>query len=372
MLVPAVTATETERRPPETGRALLSVEHLVQEFVSSVGLGAKRRVQAVSDVSFDIFPGETLTLVGESGCGKSSLARSVMQFPRPVSGKVEFRGSDLTKLRGDDLRKGLLGLQVIFQDPYSSLDPRYRVENIVAEPLVVNGIGTAEERRARVTELLEAVGLDISVHGRRRPRELSGGQCQRVAVARALALHPQLLICDEPVSSLDVSVQAQILNLFEELRREFSLSYLFITHDLSVAKHVSDRVAVMYLGKLVETAPAEQLFERPLHPYASALLSAIPGAAPETGRTRLTGDLPSAADPPSGCRFRTRCPYAAEICALEEPPLVELRPSHFVACHFPLVAPVTSTVGNGAAAGGFDQPGAPGLITGSSQGGETT
>jgi len=316
---------------------LLEVEGLVQEFATS-GRGARRRVQAVSGVTFSIAPGETLALVGESGCGKSSLARAILQFPRPISGSVRFNGRDLTQLTGDSLRRGLLGLQVVFQDPYSSLDPRYHVEDIVAEPLLVNGIGNAQERRARVTELLEAVGLDITLHGRRRPRELSGGQCQRVAVARALALHPQLLICDEPVSSLDVSVQAQILNLFEKLRREFSLSYLFITHDLSVAKHVSDRVAVMYLGKLVETAPAEDLFAAPLHPYSAALLSAIPDEEATTQRIRLTGELPSAADPPSGCRFRTRCPYAQPVCAEKEPPLVELRAGHAVACHFPLLA----------------------------------
>lgn len=364
-----MTATDTAMpRASTTGEALLKVENLVQEFVTSVGLGAKRRVHAVSGVSFEILPGETLTLVGESGCGKSSLARAVLQFPRPTSGNVVFRGSDLTKLHGDELRKGLLGLQVVFQDPYSSLDPRYRVEDIVAEPLVVNDVATQVERRQRVAELLEAVGLDIEVHGRRRPRELSGGQCQRVAVARALALHPQLLICDEPVSSLDVSVQAQILNLFEELRREFSLSYLFITHDLSIAKHVSDRVAVMYLGKLVEVGPSEELFAHPLHPYTAALLSAIPGAA--VGRTRLTGELPSAANPPSGCRFRTRCPYAQPRCAEEEPPLLELRPRHRVACHFPLLG---SDAPTSAASSEFDHSASAGLITGvDDDAGETT
>ncbi len=322
---------------------LLEVRDLVQEFVTESGAGVRRRVQAVSGVSFEIVAGETLALVGESGCGKSSLARAVLQFPRPIGGSVTFRGKDLTQLHGDDLRAGLLGLQVIFQDPYSSLDPRFHVEELVAEPLTVNKIGTREERAKRVGELLEAVGLDLEVHGRRRPRELSGGQCQRVAVARALALHPQLLICDEPVSSLDVSVQAQILNLFEQLRKDFSLSYLFITHDLAVAKHVSDRVAVMYLGKIVEIGVAAELFAHPMHPYSSALLSAIPNADITVERTRLKGDLPSAADPPSGCRFRTRCPYAEQVCAETEPPLVEMGVEHRVACHFPLHQTATAT-----------------------------
>ena len=331
-----VTAAAEELNGTSAERPLLEVRDLVQEFVTQSGMGVRRRVQAVSGVSFEIKAGETLALVGESGCGKSSLARAVLQFPRPISGSVNFRGKDLTKLNGDELRQGLLGLQVVFQDPFSSLDPRYHVEDIVAEPLVVNNVGTKEQRAERVASLLEAVGLDVEVHGRRRPRELSGGQCQRVAVARALALHPQLLICDEPVSSLDVSVQAQILNLFEQLRRDLSLSYLFITHDLSVAKHVSDRVAVMYLGKIVEIGVASELFAHPMHPYSSALLSAIPNASVAVERTRLKGDLPSAADPPSGCRFRTRCPLAQQVCADVEPPLVEMGPGHKAACHFPL------------------------------------
>lgn len=317
---------------------ILELRNVVQEFTINTPRQGKRRVQAVSDVSLAIETGETLGLVGESGCGKSSLARSILQEPRPKSGEVRFQGTDLAKLRGRELRANMRGLQVVFQDPYASLDPRWRVKDLIAEPLVVHGDGTPAENDARVEQLLEAVGLDPIVYADRRPRELSGGQCQRVAIARALAMQPSLLLCDEAVSSLDVSVQAQILNLFEGLREQFHLSYLFITHDLNVARHVSDRIAVMYLGKVVEVAPSQHVFKQPFHPYTAALLSSIPntdGSRVES-RIRLQGDLPSPTNPPSGCRFRTRCPFAQQRCAEEEPPLVELAPRHFAACHYPL------------------------------------
>lgn len=320
---------------------VLEVKNLVQEFVVNTPGQGRRRIQAVSNVSFTMNAGETVALVGESGCGKSSLARAVLQAPKPRSGQVLFNGTDLVPLKGKPLRAALKGMQVVFQDPYSSLDPRWNVSQLVAEPLAVNHTGTAQERTRRVDELLEAVGLDARIHGRRRPRELSGGQCQRVAIARALALQPKLIVCDEVVSSLDVSVQAQILNLFESLRKDFALSYLFITHDLSVARHVSDRVAVMYLGKVVELAPAVEAFRAPFHPYTAALLSSMPRTDGElrSDRIRLTGDLPSAADPPSGCRFRTRCPFAQNRCTEEEPPLTSVAPNRWVACHFPLSDP---------------------------------
>jgi oligopeptide transport system ATP-binding protein len=317
-------------------------------------------IQAVSGVSFEIHAGETLALVGESGCGKSTLARTVLQSPPPKSGTVEFRGEPITGISAKQLRTALLGMQVVFQDPYGSLDPHWRVIDLIAEPLRIHKMSTPKERQDRAEELMRAVGLDPVVHGRRRPRELSGGQCQRVAIARALTLSPSLLVCDESVSALDVSVQAQILNLFESLRTEFALSYLFITHDLAVAKHVSDSIAVMYLGKIVEIGPAAQIYQAALHPYSAALLSSIPDPdadlEAQSDAVRLQGELPSASNPPSGCRFRTRCPLAQAKCAEEEPPLVELGPAHKVACHFPLtgttLAEAMSLAGSTATAGG--------------------
>jgi oligopeptide transport system ATP-binding protein len=310
-------------------------------------------------VSFEIHTGETLALVGESGCGKSTLARTVLQSPPPKSGTVAFNGEPLTGISPKELRKALLGMQVVFQDPYGSLDPHWRVADLISEPLRIHKISSPKERLDRAEELMRAVGLDPLVHGMRRPRELSGGQCQRVAIARALALNPSLLVCDESVSALDVSVQAQILNLFERLRSEFALSYLFITHDLAVAKHVSDSIAVMYLGKIVEIGPAAEIYRASLHPYSAALLSAIPDPDANLDEqrdvVRLQGELPSASNPPSGCRFRTRCPLAQPQCAEVEPPLVELAPGHKVACHFPLVgdtlAEATARVGSTALAG---------------------
>jgi len=318
------------------GEPLLQVRDLVQEFVVRDRGGVKGGVvQAVSGVSFDIQAGETLGIVGETGSGKSTLARSVLQAPRPKSGSVVFRGTDLTTLRGSRLLRVRRHLQMVFQDPFGSLDPKWRVRDIVAEPLVAYRTGNRGER---VDELLDLVGLDPSAHGGRHPRELSGGQAQRVAIARALALSPSLIVCDEPVSSLDVLIQAQVLNLFERLRAELSLSYLFIAHDLALVKQVSDRVAVMYLGKLCEVGPGDLVYREPLHPYTRALLDSIPSTDPAATRraTTIKGELPSPIHPPSGCRFRTRCPRAAERCAAEEPQMRELAAGHSVACHFPL------------------------------------
>ncbi|HVT76295.1 MAG TPA: ABC transporter ATP-binding protein [Acidimicrobiales bacterium] len=315
--------------------SLLEVRDLTVEFPAGPG----RKVHAVSGVSFDVHQGETLGLVGESGCGKSTTGRAILQLPKPTGGSVRYDGRELTDLHRNDLRAVRRELQMIFQDPISSLNPRRRVRDIIAEPLNIWNIGTKEERDAKVLELLDAVGLDPRA-AERRPHEFSGGQCQRISIARALALDPNLIICDEPVSALDVSVQAQILNLLEDMKQRYKLTLVFVSHNLAVVKNVSDRVAVMYLGKLVELAPADELYNRPMHHYTAALLESIPvtdptvrpGAAPDV----VVGDPPSPIDPPSGCRFRTRCPRAEAKCAEVEPPLEELRPGHFVACHFPL------------------------------------
>jgi oligopeptide/dipeptide ABC transporter ATP-binding protein len=320
---------------------LLRARNLVQEFPVRTAGGVRGGVvHAVSNVSFDIYPGETLGVVGETGSGKSTLARSVIQAPRPKSGVVEFQGTDLMTLSRRDLKQARRQMQMVYQDPFGSLNPRWRVNELVEEPLLGYHAGDAGARKRRVEELLDLVGLDPSVYGRRRPYELSGGQCQRVAIARAIALDPALVIADEAVSSLDVLIQAQVLNLFEKLRRELKLSYLFIAHDLAMVKQVSDRVAVMYLGQLAEIGPAEGLYRQPVHPYTAALLDSIPSIDPATGRARkptaLPGEPPSPVDPPSGCRFRTRCPRAQLKCAEEEPQLVERLPGQFAACHFPL------------------------------------
>jgi oligopeptide transport system ATP-binding protein len=320
---------------------LLEVRNLVQEFVLRDFGGAKGGVlQAVADVSFDLHVGETLGIVGETGSGKSTLARSVIQAPPPKHGQVLFQGEDLVRLKHAALKSARRNLQMVFQDPFTSLDPRWTVASLVEEPLVAYGEGSREQRRARVNELLDLVGLDPVRYSDRHTRELSGGQCQRVAVARALALSPKLILCDEPVSSLDVLVQAQVLNLFEKLREELGLSYLFIAHDLALVKQVSDRVAVMYLGKLCEIGPVRSIFTGPLHPYTFALLNSIPSPDPTVGRREtasvISGELPSPLDPPSGCRFRTRCPRAADLCAAEVPELRQLADGHLVACHFPL------------------------------------
>jgi peptide/nickel transport system ATP-binding protein len=324
---------------------LLRVEDLVVDFPAGPG----RHVSAVSNVSFDVAEGETLGLVGESGCGKSTTARAVIQLPKPTAGSVTFDGHQLTGLDGERLRALRPQMQIVFQDPISSLNPRRRVGDIVGAPLKVWGRGSDEERRTRVDEVLEAVGLDPDVARDKRPHEFSGGQCQRICIARALVLEPKLVICDEPVSALDVSVQAQILNLLEDLKARYGLTLIFITHDLAVVKNVSDRVAVMYLGKICEVAAPDRLYAEPAHPYTAALLSSIPVPDPEapTGTGGLTpGELPSPLAPPSGCRFRTRCPRAQELCAAEEPQTREVAEGQFVACHYPLVgeqAPPTPT-----------------------------
>jgi oligopeptide/dipeptide ABC transporter ATP-binding protein len=320
---------------------LLEARHLVQEFVVRGRGGVKSGVvHAVSDVSFEVRHGETLGVVGETGSGKSTVARSVLGAPRPKSGEVIFQGTDIVKLKRQDLLEARRSMQLIFQDPYSSLDPKWHVSHIIEEPLIGYGLGNASARAQRVREVMDLVGLNPSVFADRRPRQLSGGQCQRVAIARALVLSPALLVCDEAVSSLDVLIQAQVLNIFERLRSELNLSYLFIAHDLALVKQVSDRVAVMYLGKLAEVGPADAIYLEPLHPYTAALLTSIPSPDPESPpRTKegtISGEPPSPINPPSGCRFHTRCPRAQERCALEEPEMRELRPDHTVACHFPL------------------------------------
>jgi peptide/nickel transport system ATP-binding protein len=316
--------------------ALLRAENLVVEFpIGSTGL----KVNAVSDISLDVLPGETLGLVGESGSGKSTTGRALMQMPPPTSGRVTFDDRVLSELSGAELRKVRPEMQMIFQDPSSSLNPRRTVGDIVAEPLRIWNRGTAAEQRTLVDDALESVGIDADAARDRRPHQFSGGQCQRICIARALMLEPKLLICDEPVSALDVSVQAQILNLLQDLKAQHGLTMLFIAHDLAVVKNVSDRVAVMYLGKLCEVGSPEQLYARPTHPYTAALLAAIPVPDPSVrpdGGTRLAGDPPSPVAPPSGCRFRTRCPMAQELCAQVEPTMREVSPGHHVACHFPL------------------------------------
>jgi oligopeptide/dipeptide ABC transporter ATP-binding protein len=338
-----VTATGTDQpaAAPPADDVLLSVRDLVQEFVIRDYGGAKGGVlQAVSGVSFDLHTGETLGIVGETGSGKSTLARSVIQAPPPKAGQVIFEGTDLVTLPHRSLKAVRRNMQMVFQDPFTSLDPRWTVSTIVEEPLIAYAVGTRQQRRERVASLLDLVGIDPARYGRRRPHELSGGQCQRVAVARALAIEPKLILCDEPVSSLDVLVQAQVLNLFEKLREELGLSYLFIAHDLALVKQVSDRVAVMYLGKLCEVGPVRSIFSAPLHPYTFALLNSIPIPDPTVGRrdtaSVISGELPSPLDPPSGCRFRTRCPRAAERCAAEVPELRNVADGRLVACHFPL------------------------------------
>jgi peptide/nickel transport system ATP-binding protein len=321
------------RRADET---LLLAEHLVVEFpVGRSGL----KVHAVSDVSLDILEGETLGLVGESGCGKSTTARAMIQLPPPTSGTVVFEGQDLTKLKGEALRKVRPRMQMIFQDPISSLNPRRKIGDLVAEGLEIWSIGDKSLRQQRADEVLDAVGMDPEQARGRRPHEFSGGQCQRISIARAVVTEPKLILCDEPVSALDVSVQAQILNLLQDMKARFGLTLVFIAHDLAVVKNVSDRVAVMYLGKLCEIAQPDELYERPVHPYTAALLAAIPEPDPAVRpneRDALTGEIPSPVSPPSGCRFRTRCPKAQQKCAEEEPVIEAVRPGHFAACHFPL------------------------------------
>ena len=314
-------------------RPLLRVRDLTVTF----GHGP-HSVSAVAGVSFDIFEGETLGLVGESGCGKSTTAKALMRIIEPRSGTIELEGTEVTSLKGSALRNARTRMQMIFQDPISSLNPRRRVKDIVAEPLDCWKTVTGPERDALISDLLNKVGIDPAVYGNRYARQFSGGQCQRISIARSLAMRPKLLICDEIVSALDVSIQAQILNLLEDLKVEYGLTLLFIAHDLAVVKNVSDRVAVMYLGKICELGPADTLYDLPAHPYTKFLLGAALEADPDSPihGDVLQGEPPSPIDPPSGCRFRTRCPYATEKCATEEPLSQEVAPGHQVSCHYPL------------------------------------
>jgi oligopeptide/dipeptide ABC transporter ATP-binding protein len=325
------------------GEPLLVVEDLVKHFPITRGIVFQKeigRVRAVDGVSFTLEKGQTLGVVGESGCGKSTMARCVMKLLESTSGKITFDGRDITNLSARDLMPVRRELMMVFQDPYASLNPRKRVGFIVAEALEVHKIGTQAEQKRRVQELLEIVGLNPE-HYNRFPHEFSGGQRQRIGVARALAVRPKLIVCDEPVSALDVSVQAQILNLLKSLQRDFDLTYIFISHDLNVVRYISDKVAVMYLGKLVETADREQLYQAPKHPYTGALLSAVPMVNPEMARARKTivleGDVPNPVNPPAACRFHPRCPrFVDGTCNVEEPQLEAKAPGHLAACHFPL------------------------------------
>ena len=328
--------------------ALIKVDKLTKHYPIRRGILAQRQVgsiKAVEDLSFTVFKGETLGLVGESGCGKTTTGRTILQLERPSAGKVYYKDIELTSLSGKDLRQVRKNIQIIFQDPYASLDPRKTIGSIVAEPLTVHFNYSASERSDKVKDLMELVGLNPNFVNRY-PHEFSGGQRQRVGIARAVGLEPEFIVCDEPISALDVSIQAQVVNLLDELQDKLGLTYLFIAHDLSMVQHISNRTAVMYLGRIVELSPSENLFTNPLHPYSQALLSAVPIPDPPRERERkriiLTGDVPSPANPPSGCNFHTRCLYAKDICQTSVPEWREYVPDHWVACH--LVGEIQETM----------------------------
>ncbi|NGO79912.1 dipeptide ABC transporter ATP-binding protein [Streptomyces sp. YC504] len=333
------------RKPPVAGEPLLKVDGLVKHFPIKKGVLQRTvgAVQAVDGVSFDVRPGETLGVVGESGCGKSTMGRLITRLLEPTGGRVEFEGRDITHLSVGQMRPLRKDVQMIFQDPYSSLNPRHTIGTIVGAPFRLQGVTPVGGVKKAVQEMLERVGLNPE-HYNRYPHEFSGGQRQRIGIARALALKPRLVVADEPVSALDVSIQAQVVNLLDDLQDELGLTYVIIAHDLSVIRHVSDRIAVMYLGKIVELADRKPLYETPMHPYTKALLSAVPVPDPKrraarTSRILLRGDVPSPISPPSGCRFHTRCWKATTVCETTEPPLIELAPAHRVACHHPENAP---------------------------------
>jgi oligopeptide transport system ATP-binding protein len=335
-------ASAQDPGPQSSDGALLEVTNLVKHFPIKSGVIIDHevgRVRAVDDVSFSVKEGETLGLVGESGCGKSTLCRAILQLLEPTSGSVRFDGNEIVGLRGRRMRPLRRQMQMIFQDPYASLNPRKRVGQIVGDPLRLHGLASGEELKRQVHELLEHVGLGAE-HYNRFPHEFSGGQRQRIGIARALALRPKLVIADEPVSALDVSIQAQIINLLQDLQGEFGLTYIFVAHDLGVIRQVSDRIAVMYLGQIVEIGPATEVYENPIHPYTLSLLAALPIPDPKANLAReplvLEGDLPSPANPPAACRFHTRCPYATEICSEVEPELIHHGNGHWAACHHPL------------------------------------
>lgn len=331
----------TDTKTDKKEEYLLEVKGLKKHFDVSEGIlpGEKKYLKAVDGIDFTIKRGETLGIVGESGCGKSTTGNLVMKMLEPTEGEIIFDGEDIHSLSKRQMREKRKDIQMIFQDPFSSLNPRMRVFDIVAEPLITHGIAKGKELRKNVEELLDIVGLDPS-YAKRYPHEFSGGQRQRIGIARAIALRPKLIVCDEPVSALDVSIQSQILNLLDKLQKEFNLTYIFIGHGLPAVKHISDHIAVMYLGRIVELTTKENLFKSPMHPYTEGLISAVPIPDPALRDTKeriiLEGDIPSPVDPPSGCHFRTRCPLATDKCKEVSPPLVEERPGHMVACHYPL------------------------------------
>ena len=323
--------------------ALVSVKNISKTFAASKGMFAKKKfVHAVNDVSFDIMPGETFSLVGESGCGKSTTGKLIDHLITPDSGEIWFEGKEISKISQNEMRPLRADIQMVFQDPYGSLNPRMKVQDLIGEPLLIHTKIAAGERLKKVHELLNVVGLSAS-HGERYPHEFSGGQRQRIGIARALTVNPKLIIADEPVSALDVSIQAQVLNLLQQLQEEYNLTYLFISHDLSVVEMISDRIGVMYLGTIVETADKKELYAHPKHPYTRALLSAVPIPDPEKKSKRiiLQGDLPSPSNPPSGCLFHTRCPHCTEKCRTQRPEPVEVAPGHVVKCHYPDLSETT-------------------------------